>query len=60
MIIIGRFINSICLNPLEYLLDGPDGEKMKFKTKADAKNFLREHGIRNEDTLEDCFTYKEV
>lgn len=59
MIIIGRHIEGISLNPLEYLLD--DKEKlMEFESEEDAKDFLRQKGINNEDDLSDCFTYKEV
>lgn len=47
-IIIGRHINGITLNPLEYVLD-EDGELMVFETEDKAKNFLREHGFDDED-----------
>ena len=47
-IIIGRHINGITLNPLEYVLD-EDGELMVFETQDKAKDFLREHGFDDED-----------
>ena len=43
-----RFINDICLNPKEYLLDD-DGEIKSFETKQDAINYL----INVNDTDED-------
>lgn len=47
-IIIGRHINGIFLNPLEYVLD-EHGELMVFETEDKAKSFLREHGFDDED-----------
>lgn len=43
MVLIGRFINGICLNPLEYLLDKPEDEggvPMEFESVEKAKEFL--------------------
>ena len=48
MIIVGRHINGITINPLEYILNEND-ELMKFATEDDAKAYLREHGISDED-----------
>lgn len=45
MIIIGKFINGICLNPMEYLLDKPEedgGIPMEFENIEKAKEFLLE------------------
>ena len=57
MIKIGRHIEGISLNPLEYLLDGPEGDIVLFKSEEDAKSFLKQEGITNEDDLNDCFVY---
>lgn len=47
-IAIGRHINGITLNPLEYVVDD-NGELMVFETEDKAKDFLREHGFEDED-----------
>lgn len=47
-ICVGKHINDITLNPLEYLLDG-DGELMTFASEDVAKNFLRGNGFSDED-----------
>ena len=44
MIIVGRPINGIPLNGLEYLMDS-DGMDMRFNTEADATAYLVEHGV---------------
>ena len=44
MIIIGKPINGISINGLEYLLDD-SGEEMKFGTTGEAKRFLTNAGI---------------
>jgi len=49
MIIVGRHINGIVLNPLEYLLDSEDGEAMEFETEDAAKVYLREQGYDDEE-----------
>ena len=38
---ISMFINGICLNPKEFVLDGPDGDVMLFEKPADALEYLR-------------------
>lgn len=48
MIIIGRCINGICLNGLEYLLD-KKGAEMQFNTIKDAKDFLKAKGIEDDE-----------
>ncbi len=48
MVIVGRHINGICLNPLEYLLD-ETGDIKKFVDEAAAKMFLKEQGYKDED-----------
>lgn len=47
-IVVGRHINGITLNPIEYVLD-EHGELMVFATEDKAKDFLREHGFDDED-----------
>jgi hypothetical protein len=49
MIIVGRHAEGITLNPLEYLLDGEDGEIMKFKDIDEAKAFLKSKGFTEDD-----------
>lgn len=48
MIIIGRHINGITINPLEYLLDD-QGNEMQFESEKKAKDFLKEHGYTDEE-----------
>ena len=38
---ISMFPEGICLNPKEYLLDGPDGDVMLFENRWDAIAYLR-------------------
>jgi hypothetical protein len=56
-VLIGRHEEGITLNPLEYLLDAPNGKVLEFDTKDQAKDYLRQQGIKDEDDLEDCFVY---
>jgi hypothetical protein len=49
---IGKHINGICLNPLEYVLN-EDGTVKEFVSKNEAKQFLFDHGGSQED-LDDC------
>jgi hypothetical protein len=60
MIIIGRPINGISLNGLEYLLN-EDQTEMEFKDKETAKQFLREHGHDDwtDEELEDSYMFVE-
>ncbi len=55
-VIIGRFINGITINPLEYVLDD-NGDLMVFETEDKAKEFLKEHGL-NDDDIE-CLIFEE-
>ena len=48
MVIVGKHINGITINPLEYLL-GDDGEEMKFVSKDAAKAFLKMKGFADEE-----------
>lgn len=47
-IVIGRHINGIPINPLEFLLD-KEGKPMVFETEDAAKRYLREKGITEEE-----------
>jgi len=48
MVIVGKHINGITINPLEYLLDD-DGEALEFVNMKTAKAFLKEKGFTNEE-----------
>lgn len=54
-IIVGRPINGIGLNGLEYLL-GANDEVIKFEDEAQAKAFLEEHGYLSDD---DFYVFEE-
>ena len=47
-VIVGRHINGITINPLEYLLQD-DGNLMVFANEEVAKQFLYDSGFTNED-----------
>lgn len=47
-VIVGKHINGVVLNPLEYLLDD-EGEPLEFETKEAAKCYLKEHGYSEEE-----------
>jgi hypothetical protein len=55
MITIGRHINGITINPLEYVLED-DGRYRLFEDVEAAKSFLLEAGIPSEEVEE--YTYK--
>ena len=48
MVIIGRHINGITINPLEYLLDD-NGDVMEFNSNESAKSFFREQGFMDDE-----------
>jgi hypothetical protein len=48
MVIVGKHINDITINPLEYLLDD-DGKAMEFINEDVAKAFLKEKGLSDDD-----------
>lgn len=48
MIVVGRYINGVSLNGLEYLLDAV-GNEMVFESEETARVFLRENGYSDED-----------
>lgn len=56
-VIVGRPINGISLNGLEYILDDED-EIRYFDSIDEAKTLLREHGYDDED-MEDYLVFKE-
>lgn len=60
MIKIGRPIEGISLNGLEWLLTG-GGEIMKFESTQDAIKFLRQNGFEtlSEEDIEDSFIFED-
>jgi hypothetical protein len=46
---VGRHIDDISLNPLEYLLDGPDGEIKWFESIEAAVEFLKTEGASDDE-----------
>ena len=58
MIKIGRHINDITLNPLEWLLKPNSKKVRKFRNKKTAKNFLKRLRYKKEDM--EFMTFKEV
>jgi len=56
-VIVGRPINGISLNGLEYILDD-EGEIRYFDSVEEAKQLLREHGY-DEDDMEDYLVFRE-
>ena len=55
-VIVGRPINGISLNGLEWLLND-DGTQMIFENSAEADAFLRKNGFTDEDL--DCLVFRE-
>lgn len=47
-IAVGRHINGVAINPLEYLLDD-EGDLMTFESEEKAKEFLAENGYTEDD-----------
>ena len=52
---IGRHINGICLNNLEYVLDG-NKDPMLFDSEGDAEGFLLSNGVDEDDIQFYIFT----
>ena len=48
-IIVGKHINGIMLNPLEYLINPDTGREMTFTTKTEAREYLLKQGLDEED-----------
>lgn len=57
-VVIGRPVNGIWLNELEYCLTERN-VPMVFDNEAKAKAWLSDHGIEGDD-LDDCFVYQEL
>lgn len=47
-IVVGRHIEGITLNPIEYLLDD-EGDLMTFESEEEAKEYLKEEGFSDDD-----------
>lgn len=58
MIIVARHVEGCFLNDLEYLLDDSE-EVMEFETEEEAMDYLREHGMSEEDMEYIIFLDKE-
>lgn len=61
MIKIGRAIEGISLNGIEWLLDEKN-DIMTFSDRENAKEFLKENGFDSftDEELEDSFFYEEI
>jgi len=57
MIIVGRHINGITINPLEYLLD-ENGLVMEFINEDSATAFLKDKGFSDDDIY--WFVFKSI
>ena len=57
MVTVGRHINGITINPLEYLLD-ESGNLLAFENEEHAKRFLKSKGFSEDDiywlAIDDC------
>lgn len=59
MVIIARPLRGVSLNGNEYLLD-ENGEAMSFTTVQDAKNFLKQNDVSEEDIEAEGIVFEEV
>jgi hypothetical protein len=59
MVVIGRPVNGISINGLEWLLDG-NGEPMRFANGSEAKQFLFDNGETNENIYSYWFEDEET
>ena len=57
MVVIGRHIDGITINPLEYVLD-KDGKAREFEDVGAAKAFLRDHGFTDDEIY--WFVFKPI
>jgi hypothetical protein len=57
MVIVGRHINGITINPLEYLLDD-EGNEMLFDSEESAEEYLRLAGMTEDEIY--WFVFEEV
>ena len=48
-ILVGRAINGITINGLEYLLSEDGAEPLRFNDVHEAELFLKDHGLTDED-----------
>ena len=48
MVVVGRPINGITINGLEYILDD-NGDVMEFDSEEEAVKFLTDHGVSSEE-----------
>ena len=58
-IIVGRAINGVSINGLEYLLNPHDDGAARFEDEGQAKQYLRDQGYED-DVIEDHFTYVDL
>ena len=54
---ISQHQEGICLNPLEYVLDGPDGDIKLFDRKEGAVSYLRAHWEGMPESIDDLDEY---
>lgn len=61
MIEIGKAINGISINGLEWLLDD-EGQTMKFESINDSRDFLRDNGFDNlsDEELQNSFYFQDT
>lgn len=59
MVIIGKPLGGVSLNGNEYLLD-ENGEAMSFPTVQEAKNFLKQNDVSEEDIEAEGIIFEEV
>ena len=59
MVIIARPLRGVSLNGNEYLLD-ENGEAMSFTTVQDAKNFLKQNDVSEEDIEAEGIIFEEI
>ena len=48
MVIVGKHINDVSINPLEYVLD-VNGNVMQFPDEESAKSFMKDNGFTDDD-----------
>lgn len=61
MIEVGRAIDGISINGLEWLLDD-EGQTLKFESRNEAMSFLRDNGFDDlsDEDLEDSFYFRDT
>ena len=58
MVAIGRHLEGVTLNPLEFILNGDNLTIKVFESEKVARQFLMGHGV--DQAILDDFTYQEV